>query len=806
MLQDLRLSFRILVKNPIFTTIVVLTLALGIGANVAIFSVVNGVLLNPLPYPDPDQLVVISQNKQNFPMGAMPYSNFLDLQRENKTFTAMAINRRHTFGLFHEGGSESVEGRHVSADFFSVLGIKPVLGRTFMSHEDKPESQPVVVISETLWQNKFGRAPDIVGQTMNLDEKLFTIIGVTPLSFQYFRADDVYVPIGHTNIPSLMKREASLGLRAIGRLKPGVSVEQAHMDLNRIMRSLGEIYPQTNRGQGATVSPLRGLVVSEIGPVLWMLLGAVGFVLLIACVNVSNLLLARSTARTREFAVRTALGASKWQLFRQSLIESMLPALFGGAFGLVLAAWGTRAALALFPASVPRALEIGVDARVVIFATLISLCAGVLCGVAPALRLSQWNLAETLKEGERRTGSGRGRAQGALVAVEVALAVVLLIGAGLMIRSITALWSIDPGFRYGDHMVTFALNYSPALKGVSGSELRAKGQELVEQVKAVPGVRAVSLSGGAFPLLAQHDMPFWLADQPKPANASDLHDAVNYRVDPDYLRAMSIPLKKGRFFTDQDTDKSPLVIVVDEVFAKEFFGDADPIGRSIQLLIRDKPQQIVGVVGHVNQWSLDKDQSQTLQAQFYEPFAQINGRWQDLRMLVTVDEGVKVPFAAIREAIANNDHQHVISRPETLNETIARSMAERRSVMILLQVFALVALLLASLGLYGVISYLVGQRTQELGIRLALGASRMNILKLILSHGMKMALLGVVLGLAAAFGLMRLLTNRFYGVSATDPTTFALIALLVTAVAVLACVVPARRATKVDPLVALRYE
>ena len=297
MLQDLRLSFRILVKNPIFTAIVVLTLALGIGANVAIFSVVNGVLLNPLPYPDPDSLVVVSQNKQNFPMGAMPYPNFLDLQRENKTFTGMAINRRHTFGLFDAGGSESVEGRHVSADFFSVLGIKPVLGRTFMSHEDRAESQPVVVISENLWERKFGRAADIVGKPLNLDEKLFTIIGVTPLSFQYFRADDVYVPIGHTNIPSLMRREASLGLRAIGRLKSGVAVEQAQMDLNRIMRSLGEIYPQTNKGQGATVSPLRGLVVSEIGPVLWMLLGAVGFVLLIACVNVSNLLLARSTAQ-----------------------------------------------------------------------------------------------------------------------------------------------------------------------------------------------------------------------------------------------------------------------------------------------------------------------------------------------------------------------------------------------------------------------------------------------------------------------------------------------------------------------------
>ena len=805
MLQDLRLSLRILRKNPIFTVIVVLTLALGIGVNVAIFSVVNGVLLNPLPYPEPDQLVVISQSKQNFEMGALPYLNFLDLQSQNKTFSSMACFRRHTFGLFDAGGADSVDGRHVSAEFFSVLGIKPVLGRTFMLHEDQPESQPVVVISTNFWQRKFAGSADVVGKTLNIDEKAYTIIGVLPPNFHFFRTDDVFVPIGHTNIRSLKSRTAALAMRAVGRLKPGVAIEQGQADLSRVMKNLAEAYPETNKGQGATVSPLRTLVIGDSGPVLWMLLGAVGFVLLIACVNVSNLLLARSTGRSREFAIRTALGASNARLFRQTLIESMVPAVAGGALGLLLAAWGTRAALAVFPASVPRALEVGVDSRVVIFATAVSVLAGVLCGVAPALRLSQWHLAQTLKEGERRTGSARARAQGALVAVEVALAVVLLIGAGLMIRSIAALWDVNLGFRYGDHLMTFAINLSPALRTADPAEVRAKAREITERLKSLPGVRTVSFSGGAFPLLAQQDASFWLNDQPKPANAADLLNALDYRVEPDYFPAMGIPLKRGRLFTDHDDDRSEMVIVIDEVFARQFFGDQDPIGKYIKQEIRE-PQRIVGIVGHVNHWSIDSDTSQSLQAQFYEPFRQVNGRWQDIRILVGVDEGTKVPFASIREAINNHDSQHVIHRPQTLKEAVAEALADRRSLMILLEAFAVVALVLASIGLYGVISYLVGQRTQELGIRLALGAKRTDIFKLVLSHGMKMALLGVALGLLAALGLTRLLANLLYGVSATDLITYTVIASLMTSVAVLACLLPARRATKVDPLVALRYE
>lgn len=805
MLQDIRLSLRILRKNPIFTIIVVLTLGLGIGANVAIFSVVNGVLLNPLPYPDPDELVVIAQSKQNFELGAMPYLNFLDLQKENKTFSAVAANRRHNFGVFDTTGSEMVEGRHVSADFFKVLGVKPALGRTFMEHEDRADSQPVVVISASLWQRKFGGAADVLGKTLNIDEKLYTIIGVMPADFYYFRADEVFVPIGHTNIQSLMTRKAALGIRGIGRLKPGVSIEQAQADLNRVMRGLAETYPDSNRGQGATIAPLSTLVIGESGPVLWMLLGAVGFVLLIACVNVSNLLLARSTGRTREFAVRTALGANKWRLFRQSLIESMLPALVGGALGLILAAWGTRAALALFPSTVPRALDVGVDFRVMIFATFVSLFAGILCGVAPAMRLSGWSLVETLKEGERRTGSVRARAQGVMVATEVALAVILLIGAGLMIRSINKLWQVDLGFHPGEHLLTFAFNLSPSLRSTPTHEMRVKAHEVEERLKALPGVRTVSFSSGAFPFLEEQDMTFWHEDRPKPADMNEMMNALDYRVDPDYFQAMGIPLKKGRLYTDQDDDRSPPVIVIDEVYAHKFFGDVDPIGKYIKQEIRPA-QQIIGVVGHVNHWSVDSDDLHSLQAQFYEPFKQVGGRWQELRVLVGVDPGAKVPFAAVRQAINSHDYQNVYSKPETMNETIGKALADRRSFMVLLDIFAIVALVLASIGLYGVISYLVGQRTQELGIRLALGAQRKDIFRLVLGGGMKMALIGVAVGLIGALGLTRLVSNLLYGVSATDFMTFVAISALVSAVAVLACLIPARRATRVSPLVALRYE
>jgi predicted permease len=591
-------------------------------------------------------------------------------------------------------------------------------------------------------------------------------------------------------------------------MKPGVTIAQAQADLNSVMQRLAATYPDTNKGNGAKVSSLKERMIGDIGPTLWLLLGAVGFVLLIACVNVSNLLLARSTGRTREFAIRAALGAGRWRLLRQSLTESMLLALAGGALGLVVASWGTNAALAVLPTSLPRAGEVGLDTRVLIFTVAISLFTGILAGLAPALRTSKWHLSETLKEGGRGASRARGRAQGTMVAVEMALAVVLLIGAGLMIRSLNALWHVDPGFR-PDNVLTFSLSLSPSMRTGSPAATRAALRELSDQIRSSPGVRAVSFSAGAIPLAGEDDLFFWVEGQPKPASQSEMSMALVYRVEPGYLTAMGVPLKRGRFFTDQDDERSQSVVVIDEVFARQHFGDADPVGKRI-LQDGQDPQQIIGVVGHVKQWSIDSDEDQTLQAQLYEPFRQfsdnsMNGLAAGLGVVTRFD-GASPPFESIRHVVQSQNKQNVVSRPQTMNEVIATSLAQQRFLMILLDAFAVVALLLASLGLYGVISYLVGQRTHELGIRLALGAQRGDVLRLVLSHGMKMALGGVALGLVAALGLTRLLARMLYGVSTTDPLTFAVIALLLTTVALLACFVPARRATKVNPLVALRYE
>jgi putative ABC transport system permease protein len=808
MFQDLRYGARMLIKNTGFTAVVVMTLALGIGVNAALFSVVNGVLLNPLPLPQPEQLVTFHQSKPNFETGAIPYPNFLDLQKENQTFSAMAISRGFGFSLIGAGETERVNARLITADFFSVLGVKPEIGRTFAPREDESGAAPIVLISADLWQRKFGSEPDALGKGLTLDEKSYTIVGVIPSSFKLVRGVDVWVPIGQWNNPALRSRSAALGLHGIGRLKPGVTLEQAQADLNRVMGDLAVAYPATNKGNGAKLVRLKDRVVGDIGSTLWMLLGAVGFVLLISCVNVSNLLLARSTGRTREFAIRAALGAGQWRLLRQSLTESMLLALAGGGLGLAVAGWGTKAALSALPTALPRSEEIGLDGRVLLFTVVISLLTGILSGLAPALKTAHWRLSDALKEGGRGTSGGRVRAQGIFVAVEMALALVLLIGAGLMIRSLNALWNVDPGFR-PDNVLTFGLNLSPSMRTAGATANRAALRDLSAQLNSTPGVQAASFSVGASPLQGEDDLFFWLDGQPKPASQSEMHMALVYRVEPGYLTAMGIPLKQGRFFNEQDDERSQSVGVIDEVFAQKYFPNEDPIGKRIHLGDEDS-LQVVGIVGHVNQWSIDSNDEQSLQAQLYEPFRQLSDNWMKSASgvgVVTRSDGVAPGLLdSMRRVVQNQNSQNVISRPQPMNEVIADSLAAHRFMMILLDAFAVVALLLASVGIYGVISYLVGQRTHELGIRLALGAQRKDVLRLVVSQGMKMALSGVALGLVAAVGLTRLMANMLFGVSATDPATFTTIALLLTTVALLACYLPARRATRVDPLVALRHE
>jgi len=806
MLQDIRYAFRMLLKKPGFTLVVVLTLALGIGANAAIFSVVKGVLLNPLPYPNPEQLVTFHQSKPNFDTGAIPYLNFVDLQRENQTFTSMSVSRGAGFTLIGAGDAERVTARMVTADFFNVYGIQPTFGRNFSAEDDRQGADPVTIISERLWIRKFNSASDLVGKSITLDDRSYTVIGITRGTSRE-SVTDVFVPLGAWNVPMLKNRSSALGLHGVGRMKPGVTVEQANADLNRIMRTLAEAYPANNKGHGSRVIAFKERLVGNVESTLLMLFAAVGLVLLIACVNVSNLMLARSTDRTREFAIRSALGAGRWRLLRQSLIESTLLGVAGGAVGLLIAAWGTTSALKALPESLPRQEEITLDLRVLLFTLGLSALTGIVAGVAPALRTSRGRFQEALKEGSR-TSPTRARLQGLFVVAEMAMALVLLIGAGLLIRSLHTLWNVSPGFN-PDNVMAFDVTFPPSMRGATADASRSYLRDLSNRLNEMPGVSAASLADGT-PMVSQSDRYFWIDGQPKPANANEMHMAVFYVVEPGYLPTMEIKLKKGRFFTDQDDERATAVMVVDEMLAQQRFPNEDPIGKRLHLDDERGPYEIVGVVEHVKQWGLERDQNE-LQAQMYIPFrGAADGDIEGIAgtsVVVRADSEIGPSFfTSIRDVVQGQNKQNVISDAKTMNEVIVESLAQRRFAMIVLASFAAAALLLASLGIYGVISYMVGQRTQELGIRVALGATRRDIMTLVLGHGLKMTLAGVALGLVAAFGLTRLIRTMLYGVGATDPATFAIIAVLLTIVAVVACYLPARRATKVDPLSALRAE
>ncbi len=814
LLQDLRFGFRMLKKSPGFTAVAVVTLALGIGANTALFSVVNGVLLSPLPFPQPDQLVTLHENKPNFEGGSISYPNFRDWRKENHTFSSLALARAYAFSLTGIGEAEQVTGEFISSDFFAVLGVRPVIGRTFTEAEEPVGAGPVALISAGLWQRKFSSKPDILGTNITLDGRDYTIIGVIPSNLQLdipgFRDSQIYAPIGQWSNPILLERSAGLGFHGIGRLKAGVTIEQARADMDGVTRSLAEAFPDADKGISANLRPLKEQMTGSIRPLLLMLLASVGFVLLIACVNVANLLLARASKRTREFAVRAALGASQRRVVRQLLTESILLALAGGGLGLLLAAWGTGAAMRALPAALPRVEQVGLDFRVLIFTAGLSLLAGVLFGLTPALKTSQPDLHETLKQGGRGASGTRHRMQSVFVVSEMALALVLLIGAGLTIRSLLKLWSVDPGFN-ARNVLTFGLALPPSVVHAKPDAIRAAFRDFDDKLAAVPGIEAVSQSWGALPLSGDDEQLFWLEGQPKPANKNDMNWAIDYIVEPGYLKAMGIPLLRGRFFTAQDNEHTPLVVVVDEVFARKYFPGQNPVGKRIHIDRFDRPAEIVGMVGHVKQWGLDTDDQQSLRSGLYIPCMQMP---DDFVAMTPMGSGVVVRsegnsaglLDSIRRMNAQMSSQQVIFDTQTMESHISDSMASRRFSMILLVIFAVLALLLASLGIYGVISYIAGQRTNEIGLRMALGAHQRDILLLILGRGGKLAAIGVAIGLAAALGLTRLMASLLYGVGATDPVTFAGVALLLTVVALAACYIPARRAAKVDPIVALRYE
>jgi predicted permease len=800
-----------LAKNPGFVAVAVLTLALGIGANAALFSVINGVLLEPLPYPEPDRLVALYSRDANYMRSSIAYLNFLDWVRDNRSFSALAAYRGDNYALTGTGEPERVPAGMISASFFPLLGVRPALGRTFLPEEDQLGAAPVVVIGSGFWKRKFGAAPDALGKTLTLNGVAHTIVGVVPEDYGSCRSNlycsDVYTPIGQWNDPTFRDRRTAMGTNAVGRLKPGVSFEQARADMDALGRHLAEEYPEADKGTGITLVPLKQNMVGYIRPFLLLLMAAVGFVLLIACVNVANLLLARSTARTQEFAIRSALGANRGRVVRQLLTESVLLASAGGGLGLLLASWGTQTALKVLPEALPRAEEIRVDPRVLMFTLAASVLAGIVFGLAPALKASQVDLHETLKEGGRSSSGARHRTQRIFVAAEMALAVVLLAGAGLMLRSLTKLSSVDPGFN-PHNLLTFSSSF-PRLN--SADAIRATWRRMDESLHAVPGVVSASLTVGAHPMQDDSDVPFWLEGQPKPPTQAEMKTTLFYAVQPDYLNAMRISVRRGRFLSAADTEHSPLVTVIDDRFRQLYFGNQDPLGKRINFHILNVTAEIVGVVGHVKQWGLAEEINSPVEAQCYFALAQFPEQFVPLlagntKGVVRTAGSPLAQVGAIRRTLQQIHSQQLMYNVRTMDGIIADSLAARRFSMILLGIFATLALLMSCVGIYGVISYLASQRTHEIGVRMALGAERSQVLRMVLGEGAKMALLGVAIGLASALGLTRLMKNLLFGVSAYDPLTFAGVAGLLVLVALAACYIPARRATKVDPMVALRYE
>src|SRR5580693_8094288 len=800
LLQDLKYAVRMLAKNRSFAIVAVLTLALGIGANTALFSVAAVALLKPLPFPAPNQLAALYEKRVSFVRASISYPNFLDWQRDNRSFASMAAFRQDDFNLTGAGEAEHIRGEMVSADFFATLGVKLVEGRFFTPDEDRIGGAAVALISAGLWTRKFGAAPNVVGQRITLNGTDYTIIGVVPAGFHlrlngFAENSDAYIPIGQWTDVVFPDRSAGLGMKAIGRLRPGVTVEQARAEMNSIASQLAEAYPVADKDSGITVMSLKQSMVGEIEPFLFVLLAAVGFVLLIACVNVANLVLARSAGRAREFAIRAALGASRGRVLRQLLIESTLIALAGGAVGLLLAAWGTQGILTLVSDTLPRAQEVRVDGRVLLFTLGISLISGTLFGLAPALRAARVDVQSTLKEGGRGASGSRHRAQG-------------IFGVGLMLRSLARLWSADPGF--DPHQVLmFYVALPPAMDSATPAATRASLLQLHDRLSSIPGVQSVSLLRGSLPMWDDSEDPFWIAGRPKPLSDNDKNWSIWSEVEPDYLKVMGIPLVRGRFFTPQDTDSSPRVAVVDEDFARKFFPGEDPVGKTF---VDDYvgTATIVGVVGHVKQWGLDDKLA--MHAEFYLPFRQIPDKYMSRasRSTTLVLRTTVTPLSLadnIRHEIQQMNSEQVMFSPKSMDDIVYnQSMLAQRFSMTLLGAFAIVALLLASVGIYGVVSYIVVQRTHEIGIRVALGAQQSDVLRGVLGAGARMALIGVGIGIAAALALTRLMANLLYGVSATDPATFFSVAVLLTLVALAACYIPARRAMRVDPIVALRHE
>lgn len=814
LLFDLRFGFRTLLKNPAISAVAIIAIALGTGANSAIFSVVNAVVVRPLPYENPDQLVLVWGKNPTTARDALCVPDFLDYRNQNRVFSQMAAYAYDDFNLSTGDETEHVQGTMVTANYFSVLGGRLAQGTAFRPEDDQPGASRVVIVGYGLWKGRFASDPNLIGQPIKLNGAGFTVVGVASPNFQSPIPEDnpqLWVPLSldggdRFRVPSTVD-PASLSTRrnrfliGIARLKAGVSARQAQADIETIAGQLEQQYNDTNAGLSASIVPLREHIIGKIQSALLVLLVAVGFVLLIACANVANLLLARAAARRKEIAIRTALGAGRLRLIRQLLTESILLALVGAAFGLLLAYGGIRLLRGLNPANIPRLTEIDIDGRVLGFTFLIAILTGIIFGLAPALQASKADLNETLKEGARGSTGGinRQRVRSLLVVFEVALTVLLLIGAGLMIKSFISLQNVNPGFN-PENTLTMMVNLSTS-EYSDEHQVEAFFEQALKKIEALPGVQSAGVVTSV-PLTTTSIIRLrFIVDEHPPANAAEVPRA-NYRsISHNYFRAMSIPLVKGRFFTEQDRDKSPAVVTVNETMANRYWPGEEPIGKRLTIpFLEGVSREVVGVVADVKHSSLDTESG----AEMYVPYLQ-----KPFNFMAVVARTASDPLSmvnAVRGEILSVDKKQPVYDVKTMQQIVSESVSQPRLYMLLLGIFAALALVLAAVGIYGVMNYSVAQRTHEIGIRMALGAQRGDILKMIVGQGMLLAIIGIALGLVAAFVLTRVIESLLFGVGARDVATFCVIPVVLAVVAFLSSYIPGRRATRVDPMVALRYE
>jgi putative ABC transport system permease protein len=804
--QDLRYGSRMLIRHRAATVIAVVTLALGIGANTAIFSVVNAVLLRPLPYRDSDRLALLSTSEdKDGALGNTGYATFVDWRERSRSFERMVVIRSWGGVLTGQGEPEVIRGLRVSADYFKLLAAPPALGRDFRVEEDRPDTRFVVVISHALWQRRFNSDPQVVGKQLILNDQPFTIVGVMPPGFtdllaaNFFGAAEVWAPVGY-DITQPFACRSCQHLKAIARLKPDVTLAQARAEMGAIMNVMAREHPKDYATPAIGVARLQDQFTGAIRPALYLLLVAVGLVLLIACANVANLLLARASERAREMAIRAALGAGQWRIARQLLVESALLSLMGAAAGLLLALWGTDLLTGLSPAKMLQLQPIRTDARALGFTLLVSLLTGLLFGLAPASQAARQDAQLALKEGARSSpGKRQRRLRESFVVAEIVFALALLVGAGLLIRSFMRVLDTKPGFE-SRNLLTMMIPASGAKKYDDPAQVRAFYSEAIKRIEALPGVEAAGVVSN-LPFGGNMDMYGFHVEEKPLANPAEAPSAERYSVSPDYLRAMGIPLLRGRGFTEQDNANASLVTLINRTARERIWPNEDPLGKRIRLGgIENPPRAIVGVVGDVNHYDLET--APDLQA--YVPHPQWTDSYMLLVVRTTTDPGALT--GAVRQTIHALDPDAPLHNVATMRQLVSASVAQRRFTLLLIAVFAAVALLMAAVGLYGVMAYSVTQRTREIGIRIALGAQGADVLRLVVRRGLRLVALGLALGMMAALALTRLMKNLLFEVSATDPLTFAGVGALLALVALLACWIPARRATRVDPMVALRVE